>query len=81
MAILNQRDYRQAKARVAQLERAKVSHALLGESAAGLSTEITDARRRALLAEHERLAKEIEEYEILAGQKHFDASQNRISRS
>jgi HTH-type transcriptional regulator / antitoxin HigA len=65
MAILNQRDYRQAKTRNAQLE--KVSHALLGETAAGLSTEITEARRLALIAEHERLSKEIEAYESLRG--------------
>jgi HTH-type transcriptional regulator / antitoxin HigA len=67
MAILNQRDYRQAKTRVAQLKRAKASHALLNESAAGLSTEITEPRRQALAAEYERLSKEIETYESLRG--------------
>jgi HTH-type transcriptional regulator/antitoxin HigA len=68
MVILNQRDYRLAKARADHLETAKGSSALLlGESAAGLSPEVTEARRLALAAEHERLSKEIEVYESLRG--------------
>jgi HTH-type transcriptional regulator/antitoxin HigA len=68
MPILNQRDYRVAKARFEQLEKARTSHSMLAESAAGLSTEVSDARRLALTAEQERLAKEIETYESLRGQ-------------
>lgn len=68
MPILNQRDYRVAKARFEQLEKARASHSMLAESAAGLSTEVSDARRLALTAEQQRLAKEIETYELLRGQ-------------
>jgi len=68
MPILNQRDYRVAKARFEQLDKARASHSMLAESAAGLSTEVSDARQLALTAEQERLAKEIETYESLRGQ-------------
>ncbi|MGB7097211.1 MAG: XRE family transcriptional regulator [Xanthobacteraceae bacterium] len=65
MPILNQRDYRVAKARFEQLGKARASQSMLAESAAGLSADVSDARRSALVAEQERLAKEIETYESL----------------
>lgn len=68
MAILNQRDYRLAKALVGQLEKARASGGLLGESAAGLPADVIEARRTALKQEYERLLDQIREYEKLRGQ-------------
>jgi HTH-type transcriptional regulator / antitoxin HigA len=68
VAILNQRDYRLAKARLAQLQEARAPRALLDESTGGLSADITEARRLALRAEHERLREEIRAYESLRSQ-------------
>jgi HTH-type transcriptional regulator / antitoxin HigA len=69
MAILNQRDYRQAKARIEQLKQAQEAIGILGEMVTGLSTDIADARRIALKEELQRLAGEIDAYEKLRGRE------------
>jgi HTH-type transcriptional regulator/antitoxin HigA len=66
MAILNQRDYRQAKARVAQLEAACTSGGIIATTK-NLSFDIAEAHRATLRSELERLGAEIAEYERLRG--------------
>lgn len=68
MPILNQRDYRQAKTRLTQLQEARASRALLEASVNGLSADIAEARRLSLKAEQERLIEEIKSYETLRSQ-------------
>lgn len=66
MPILNQRDYRRAKARIDQLKRAKTAKDLI-DSVSNLSIEVAGKHREALKAEYERLVKEVREYEKLRG--------------
>lgn len=65
MPIFNQRDYRVAKARLAQLRGALGPEAIIDGLTASLSAEISEVRQEALRAEHERLRREIESYEEL----------------
>lgn len=65
MVILNQRDYRVAKARLTELQQTRGMRALLKESVNALSADIAEARRLSLKAEEERLIEEIRSYESL----------------
>ena len=65
MAILNHRDYRSAKARLAQLHAALGPEAVVDGLTSGLSAEIASARRQALRSEAKKLQDEIEDYEKL----------------
>lgn len=65
MAILNQRDYRSAKARLAQIEGALAPEGVVDGLISGLSAEISSARHKALRAEAKKLADDIAAYEKL----------------
>jgi len=71
MQILNQRDYRSAKARLAQLQAALGPEAVIENLTSSLSADITSARRQALAAEAKRLREEIEGYEKLQSISEF----------
>jgi len=65
MAILNQRDYKLGRARLAELKNALGRAAVVDDLASHLSAEITDARREAIRAEAKRLEDEIAAFEEL----------------
>jgi HTH-type transcriptional regulator/antitoxin HigA len=65
MPILNQRDYRSAKARLAQLQAALGTGAVVDGLTSSLSAEITAARRDAIRAEAQIIRDNIEAYEKL----------------
>jgi HTH-type transcriptional regulator/antitoxin HigA len=65
MAILNQRDYRSAKARLTQIEAALAPAALVDGLTSTLSANISSARRKALLAEAKKLRENIAAYDKL----------------
>ncbi len=65
MGILNQRDYRSAKSRLAQLQAALGPDAVVESLTSKLSAEVTAARRQAIYAEANRLKEDIEGYEKL----------------
>jgi HTH-type transcriptional regulator / antitoxin HigA len=69
MAILNQRDWRLARTRALELERARKSGGLLEEWSLGFAAELAEVRRDALTQEHERLLGEIADYEKLRGRE------------
>lgn len=66
MPILNQRDYRLAKARVVQLEAARGAGGII-ESTKNLAYDVAQLHRGTLDSERARLLTEIEEYERLRG--------------
>jgi HTH-type transcriptional regulator/antitoxin HigA len=70
MLVLNDRDYKTAKARSAQLRAALGQHAVVDDLTSGLSAEIAAARREALKAESNRLLEEIGKYEQLRASGH-----------
>lgn len=67
MPVLNHRDYRSAKARIAQLGHLIGPSRVLGDIAAQLSASVATARQEALKAELERLTADVEAYEKLRG--------------
>lgn len=68
MAILNQRDYRLAKARAAHLEATREARSL-SETASGIAPDVSDARQLALKHEYQKLIDEIAVYERLWGRE------------
>ena len=70
MPVLNDRDYKTAKARLAQLRAALGRDAVVDDLTWGLSAEIAPARREALKAEANRLLGEIEKYDQLRTSGH-----------
>jgi len=72
MQILNQRDYRSAKARLAQLEASLTTASVIDNlTNVTLSAELTTARQQALKAEREKLSREIQSYENLQASGEF----------
>jgi len=65
VAILNQRDYRTAKARLTQIEAALAPMNFISELTTGLSIETSSARRKALQAEAQKLRNDLEAYDRL----------------
>lgn len=65
MAVLNQRDYKSAKARLAQIQAALGQEAVFDSLKSNLSADVAPARRDALRAEAQRLQEEIGAYENL----------------
>jgi HTH-type transcriptional regulator/antitoxin HigA len=68
MAILNQRDYRVAKARAAYIEATSGSRSF-SEAASGISSDVAEARLAALRDEHQKLSDDIAAYERLWGRE------------
>src|SRR5438477_17061 len=67
MPILNHRDYRSARAQLAQLARALGPGGMIADITAYLPADVAAARRQALLAEAQRLETDIAAYEKLRG--------------
>ncbi len=65
MAILNQREHRVAKARLAQLEAALSADSVVENLMSLTATEVTDARQKAIREEAKRLRELIQNYENL----------------
>lgn len=65
MAIFNQRDYRSAKSRLAQLKAALGPDAVVDDLTSGLAAEISSARRQALRSEADALERELQRYDQL----------------
>jgi HTH-type transcriptional regulator / antitoxin HigA len=70
MPILNQREYRLAKAREFRLEKAIETAMSIGRLATSLSDAALHARASALQAEHQKVRAEIDAYENLQNAKH-----------
>jgi HTH-type transcriptional regulator/antitoxin HigA len=68
MAILNQRDYRVAKARAAHIQATSGSRSF-SEAASGISSDVAEARLTALRDEHQKLSDDIAAYERLWGRE------------
>jgi HTH-type transcriptional regulator/antitoxin HigA len=66
MTILNQRDYKSAKARLAQLKAALAPSAVLDDLFSSISAEVAPARQLALKSEVQRLEAEVAAYEKLS---------------
>jgi HTH-type transcriptional regulator / antitoxin HigA len=67
MPILNHRDYRSAKAQIAQISRAVGPNGVIEDIALHLPAAVADARQQALKAELERLEADVGAYEKLRG--------------
>jgi HTH-type transcriptional regulator/antitoxin HigA len=65
MIILNQREYRLAKARLPQLQAALSPESVIENLTSALSAEVTNARQHAIRAEIARLSQELANYEKL----------------
>jgi HTH-type transcriptional regulator/antitoxin HigA len=74
MAILNQRDYRAAKARAANIEATSASRSF-SEAASGISSDVAEARLTALRDEHKKLLDDIAAYERLWGREALSLEQ------
>lgn len=68
MTILNQREYRAAKARAANIEATSGSRSF-SEAASGISSDVAEARLTALRDEHKKLLDDIAAYERLWGRE------------
>ncbi|MGE3280092.1 MAG: XRE family transcriptional regulator [Alphaproteobacteria bacterium] len=67
MPILNHRDYRTARAQIAQLMRALSRDGVIADISAHLPADVAAARQQALRAELERLETDVAAYEKLRG--------------
>ena len=67
MSILNHRDYRSARAQLAQIVRAIGADGLIADITSHLPPDVAAARQQALRAERERLEAELAAYEKLRG--------------
>jgi HTH-type transcriptional regulator/antitoxin HigA len=65
--ILNHREYRSAKAQIAQLARAVGQYAVIRDIATQFSADVSSARQETLKAELQRLQAEVAAYEKLRG--------------
>ncbi|HWY16739.1 MAG TPA: XRE family transcriptional regulator [Rhizomicrobium sp.] len=71
MPVLNQRDYRSAKSRQAQIDAVLGPEAVVDGLTSSLSAEISSARRKALQAEGKKLRDAVEAYEKLQSSGHI----------
>lgn len=74
MSILNHRDYRSARAQLAQIVRALGADGLIADITSHLPADVAAARQQALRAERERLEAEVAAYEKLRGVEETEAA-------